>query len=196
MMNLTKAGICLLTAGMIFTACEKKTMPQQVKSNGLPKADTKESNIPVAIVDIDTLASQYEYCKVGQKALESKQNSFRNQLNAKGQALQKAMESFQSKMQNGGFTSQQQVENAQAQLQRQQQALQNFQVKIENQMMQATQAYQSELRDSLNSFIKEYNKDGKFKVILSKSGDNVLYADPSVDITMDVIAGLNKRYKK
>ena len=99
-------------------------------------------------------------------------------------------------MQSGAFTSQQQAESAQAQLQKQQQALQAFQEKIENEMAQATQNYQKKLREDLNTFLKSYNSDGRFKVIISKSGDNVLYSDPSVDITEDVIAGLNKSYKK
>ena len=33
-------------------------------------------------------------------------------------------------------------------------------------------------------------------MILSKSGDNILYADKQLDITDQVVAGLNKRYKK
>ena len=33
-------------------------------------------------------------------------------------------------------------------------------------------------------------------MIISKAGDNILMADPSLDITKDVINGLNKRYKK
>ena len=108
------------------------------------------------------------------------------------------MVSFQKKVQSGAFTSQQQAESAQAQLQKQQQALQAFQEKIQSEMVQATQNYQKKLREDLNTFLKSYNSDGKFKVIISKSGDypNVLYSDPSVDITEDVIAGLNKSYKK
>ena len=38
--------------------------------------------------------------------------------------------------------------------------------------------------------------DKKFSIILSKSGDNLLYADKAFDITSEVIAGLNKAYKK
>ena len=67
---------------------------------------------------------------------------------------------------------------------------------LETQMAEATNAYQQTLRDSLNNFLKEYNKDRRYKMILSKSGDNMLYADKSLDITDEVINGLNKRYKK
>jgi outer membrane protein len=33
-------------------------------------------------------------------------------------------------------------------------------------------------------------------MILSKAGDNLLYADKAFDITNEVVAGLNKAYKK
>ena len=62
-------------------------------------------------------------------------------------------------------------------------------------MAAATDAYQKKLREDLDAFIKEYNADGRYKMIVSKTGDNVLYADPSVDITNDVVDGLNKIYK-
>lgn len=196
MKNLSKSAILFLMALAATTACNKKEPAQQVKSNGLPKATNAKGANSIAIVDIDSLAAHYEYCVQGQKELESKQKSYSQQLNAKGQALQNALIDFQNKLQNGGYSSQQQAESAQAQLQKQQQALQNFQSKIESEMATATMQYQQVLRDSLNKFIKEYNSDGRFQVILSKSGDNVLYANPAIDITDDVITGLNKRYKK
>lgn len=186
-----------LSLAVATTSCNKKEPAQQVKSNGLPKAaaTTSTSIGSVAVVDIDTLAAQAQYCKDGLKSLETKQNAYRQQLNSKGQALQNAVANFQKKMQSGGFSSQQEAQNAQAQLQKQQQALQSFQERIETEMAKATENYQSKLRKDIAAFLKEYNSDGRFKVIISKSGDNVLYSDPSVDITNDVIDGLNKSYK-
>lgn len=198
MKALTKTSVMLLMAGIALTGCNKKEPAQQVKSNGLPKAETAAATAAtggVAVVDIDSLATKCDYCKDGLKSLESKQNAYRNQLNAKGQALQKAMADFQNKAQNGGFTSQQQLEKAQANLQKMQQGLQSFQAKIEGEMGKATEAYQKKLREDLSTFLKEYNADGRYKVIISKTGDNVLYEDPSVNITNDVVEGLNKIYK-
>ena len=99
-------------------------------------------------------------------------------------------------MQKGTFSSQSEAENEQKKIQRQQQQLQQFQEKIEGEMASAAEQYQKVLRDSLASFIKDFNKDGRYSMILSKSGDNILYADKSLDITKAVIDGLNKRYKK
>ena len=195
---LQTSSIALLMASFALVGCNKKDPAQQVKSNGLPKVENKTAAAgaqSIAVVDIDSLASQCDYCKDGLKNLENKQNAYRNQLNAKGQALQNAMIAFQKKAQSGGFTSQAEAEKAQKNLQNQQQALQSFQSKIEGEMAKATENYQKKLREDLNAFLKEYNADGRYKVIISKSGDNVLYADPSVDITNDVVEGLNKAYK-
>ena len=189
-------AICLIAAALAFSACNKKEPAQQIKSNGLPQAGVKSQGGEVAFINVDSLASQYDYCKDGQKALEAKQKGYQSQLNQKGQALQNAMMAFQKKLQSGGFTSEQQAQAEQSKLQQQQQQLQQFQNRIESEMQKATLNYQNTLRDSLNSYLKDYNKDGRFKMILSKSGDNILYADPSLDITEDVVAGLNKRYSK
>lgn len=188
-------GACLALT-LAFTACDDTKAPaEKVKSNGLPTAQTKQSH-DIAYVEIDSLATQYEFCKDGLKALEAKQNSLRAQITKKGQALQNGMSQFEKNMQNGTFTSEAQARGVQENLMKQDQQLRNFQQKAEMQMAEATEAYQTALRDSIASFIKDFNHDGRYKLILSKSGDNMLYADGSLNITAEVVAGLNKRYKK
>ena len=51
------------------------------------------------------------------------------------------------------------------------------------------------MRDSIQSFLVQYNKDKKFDYIISKAGDNILLANKKLDITDEVVKGLNKRYK-
>lgn len=190
--------IILALIALATVSCNQKSPTQQVKQNGLPKSETttNATTSGVAVVDIDTLADKCNYCKDGQKALEAKKNALTKQFNAKTQSLQNAVINFQKKARAGQFTSQQEAQKQQAALQKQQQDLQVFQERIERDLAKAQQEYQDKLRKDLNTFLKEYNKDGRFKVIISKSGDNVLYTDPSVDITNDVIEGLNKSYKK
>ena len=56
--------------------------------------------------------------------------------------------------------------------------------------------YNTEMRDSIQAVLKEYNKSKKFDYIISKAGDNILVANAKYDITKDVVNGLNKRYKQ
>ncbi len=55
--------------------------------------------------------------------------------------------------------------------------------------------YTEEMRDSIQKFLKSYNKSKRYDIIFSKAGDNILLANTAYDITNEVLQGLNKRYK-
>lgn len=196
MKSLSKLGLLFMAAGLLTVSCNKKEPVQQVKSNNLPKATTQTPSSAYAIVDIDSLSKNYELCKERVKELESKQASYHNQINNKMKAFQNHAAKFQNDYQNGKITSQQEFEKAQANLQKEQADIQKLQERMDGDMAKAMQDYQKMLQDSINNFIKSYNQDGKYKAIFSKLGNSVLYVDPSIDITDEVIEGLNKRYQK
>jgi outer membrane protein len=158
-------------------------------------AENNAGGMKIAYVEVDSLMTQYEFCKEFTLILQKKSNNARNTLNQKGQALQSAMQNFQQKLNNNGFTSREQAESQQAAIQRQQQSLQELQARLENELANETAKYNEGLRDSLQHFLAAYNKDKKYDLILSKQGDNILYANKRFDITNDVINGLNKHYK-
>ena len=158
-------------------------------------ADNTTGGVKIAYVEVDSLMTQYEFCKEFTLILQKKSNNARNTLNQKGQALQSAMANFQQKLNNNGFTSREQAESQQAAIQRQQQSLQELQARLENELANETAKYNEGLRDSLQHFLAAYNKDKKYDLILTKQGDNILWANKRFDITNDIINGLNKHYK-
>ena len=149
----------------------------------------------IAYVEVDSLMSQYNFCKEYTLILQKKSNNARNTLNQKGAQLQKAAANFQEKLQSNGFASREEAERVQMALQRQQQDLQELQNRLGSELDAETAKFNDALRDSLQNFLKVYNKSKKYDIILSKAGDNILYAAKKYDITQDVINGLNKRYK-
>jgi outer membrane protein len=158
-------------------------------------ADTSVSGMKIAYVEVDSLMTQYNFAKDYSVTLERKSNNARNTLTQKGNALQAAVNNFQQKVNNNGFQSREQAASVQAAIQRQQNDLQALQARLENELASETAKFNEALRDSLQNFLLAYNKDKKYDLILSKAGDNILYAETRYDITQDVINGLNKRYK-
>ena len=62
-------------------------------------------------------------------------------------------------------------------------------------MVAENQKNSLQLRDSINSFLKVYNQDKGYDLILSNAGfDNLLYANPAFNITNEIVEGLNARY--
>ena len=170
---------------------------QSPKMDEQPAAAGAANNgsLKIAYVEVDSLMTQYEFCKEFTLILQKESTNARNTLNQKGQALQNAMQNFQQKLNNNGFASREQAEAQQAAIQRQQQSLQELQARLENELANETAKYNDGLRDSLMHFLDRYNKDKKYDLILTKQGDNILYAAKRFDITSDIINGLNKAYK-
>lgn len=157
--------------------------------------DASASGVRIAYVEVDSLMTQYNFAKDYSVTLQKKSNNARNTLSQKGNALQAAVNNFQQKLGNNGFQSREQAAGVQAALERQQRDLQELQARLEGELANETAKFNEALRDSLQNFLKAYNKDKKFDLILSKAGDNILLAEKKFDITNDVINGLNKRYK-
>jgi outer membrane protein len=126
--------------------------------------------------------------------LQKKGQNIQNTLAQKNQALQAAAANFQQKLQQNAYT-QEQAQAIQAGLQKQNNDLQALNQRLSAEFQTETDKYNAALRDSIQHFLKVYNKDKKYSMILSKAGDNLLYADKALDITNEVIAGLNKAYK-
>ena len=166
------------------------------KMDEQPAADgASASALKIAYVEVDSLMTQYDFAKDYSVTLQKKSNNARNTLTQKGNALQAAVNNFQQKLNNNGFTSREQAASQQAAIERQQRDLQELQARLENELATETAKFNEALRDSLQNFLKAYNNDKKYDMILSKAGDNILMANQKFDITNDVINGLNKRYK-
>ena len=169
-------------------------------NNATPKMDEQPAaasgdGLKIAFVEVDSLMTQYDFAKDYSVTLQKKSNNARNTLTQKGNALQAAVNNVQQKLNNNGFQSREQAASVQNAIQRQQNDLQELQARLENELATETAKFNEALRDSLQNFLKDYNADKHFDLILSKAGDNILLGSSKLDITQDVINGLNKRYK-
>ena len=105
------------------------------------------------------------------------------------------MKEFQRKYENNGFVSAESAQQQQNRIIKQQQDLQALQEKLSKDLADENQKNSLQLRDSINSFLKIYNKDKGYSLIISNTGfDNLLYADPAYNITQEIVDGLNARY--
>ena len=83
----------------------------------------------------------------------------------------------------------------QARLMKKQQELQDFDNRLAQELVSEQQRLNEQLRDTLVSQLRVYNKDKGYQVILSNTmGDNILLAGDAYDITKEVIEYLNKNY--
>jgi outer membrane protein len=153
--------------------------------------------LPIAYVNVDSLLLNYQFAKESNETLLKKQEDSRLDLNVQARQLQGEMAEFQRKLENNAFLSRERAEQEQNRLMRKEQDLQQLNAKLSQELMEVQQKVSEELRDTINAFLKEYNKDKKYEMIISNTAsDNILLANEGYDITQEVIELLNDRYNK
>lgn len=182
-----------VVASAAMTSCDNSAPKMDEKSQAAEQSAPAE--LKIAFVEVDSIMTQYTFCKDYTEILQKKGQNIQNTLAAKQRSLQQAATNFQQKLQQNAYTREQ-AEGIQASLQKQGADLDALNQRLSNEFAAETDKYNNALRDSIQHFLAKYNKDKKYSMILSKAGDNLLYADKSFDITNEVVAGLNKAYKK
>lgn len=162
-----------------------------------PGDSTAVGHLPIAYINIDSLLINYTFAKEANESLMKKQENSRLDLNTQARQLQSEMGEFQRKLENNAFLSRERAEKEQNRLLKKEQELQQMNGILTQQLVEAQQKMSEELRDTINSFLKEYNKDKKYEIILSNTAsDNIMITNDGYDITLEIIELLNKRYEK
>lgn len=191
--NIFRTLAVAAVATVAMTSCDNSAPKMDDKSQA--SEQTAPAELKIAYVEVDSIMTQYTFCKDYTEILQKKGQNIQNTLAAKQRSLQQAATNFQQKLQQNAYTREQ-AEGIQASLQKQGADLDALNQRLSNEFAAETEKYNNALRDSIQHFLAKYNKDKKYSMILSKAGDNLLYADKAFDITNEVVAGLNKAYKK
>lgn len=153
-----------------------------------------QKGINVAYVNIDTVLSEYKLYQEMQEMYKQKQQQMQANLQTKRKKFNKKMADFRNKVQKHLITSTQ-AKQMQKQLTKEQENLMKMQKQMQTQLAEHEQSMMQQVYDSLQSFITDYNLNRKYDIILSNSyTSTLLYGEPRMNITMEVLNGINKRY--
>ena len=189
-----RIALFAFAAMLFFTQCAKEQSAQQSSTDATNTAAVAEKSIKIAFVDIDSLLAKYEFSIIVNKEMLRKEEDMRMKLAEKAKTLQADYEDFQRKLQNNVYATRERAEEEQARILKQKDALEKLEQRLIGELSAESQKNNITLHDSINSFLKAYNAEKKFDLILSRVGDNILFANDALNITEEVINGLNARY--
>ena len=156
-----------------------------------------ENGLKIAFVNTDTLMEYYQYAKDLQKQLKdfqtAKQNSYTQQMNQ----FQKDYEAYVKGGADNMTLSQQQAKEKE--LQERAQRLQSLETEYASQVQEKTLSESEKMTQAVYNFIREYNSQNQqFDLILAKSftSSPILYGNEGMDITDEIVKGLNEEYAK
>lgn len=184
--------LCASAFVLTFTQCANA--PQQAPVVTPVVCDTTPT-LKIAYVDIDTLLTNYKLWIELNEEMIRKEENIRTTLNEKAKDLQADFEEFERKLNNNGFVTRERAESEQNRILKKRQDLEQLQERLSNELAIENNKNNVLFRDSINAFINDYNKVKGYNVILSRIGDNILYIDSDMNITQEIIDGLNARYE-
>ena len=197
---LTAAVAALFVLFFTVTPGAKKPAKQEIQASG--------ELMPIAVINTDSILKHYTLAVEASEKLMNRYEESTVKLDTKAKSLQKEVETFQHdvmdfqrKVEANAFLSRERAESEQAKLQKKeqqlmakQQDLENLRQKLSADFMEEQAALTQQLQDSVQAYLREYNADGRYHLVLN---DAVLMNKVAgYDITDEVIEALNARYKK
>ena len=152
--------------------------------------------VRIAYVNVDTLDQKYEWLKQQRAAMEQRLDNIRKSLGGKKDALMKDMAAFQKKYESGTVPPAE-LEKEYSALTQRQQKLSEEENRLSNQLAEEQQKTNNELMAKLEAQLKSLQSQIGYDYILSysKGGGQVLLANDSLDITVQVLELLNAKEK-
>lgn len=182
---------------LFFKSTSCKTDTQETTAIAQPVETTDNPTLTIGYIDTDSLMLQYDFAI----ELNEKLESYTRQENDYKDMMMRFQNDYNNFLKTGAsltLTEQKKTEESLKkradQLAKMEEKLMNERTKLET----VIQVDQKKMIDAVYAFVRDYNaKHQQFNVILKKSFSEspVLYMDSTMDITREIIDGLNEEYR-
>lgn len=184
------ATVALLTLGM--AGCKNSDSKQNPEAAAPVIA---EGGLKIAYVDTDTIMAKYQYAiDLNEELLAYKDQ----QEKYYQQQMTQFQTDYNNYLQTGASMTLTQQQAKEAELKQRMEKMSTLEQELMAKVAERQLSENTKLLNAIFAFIREYNAaNQQFDVILRKSFNDtpVLYANPAMDITEEILAGLNEEYK-
>lgn len=187
------AAVALLIGAGTLASCNDSK--QDTKPAAKTDKVAAKDNLPnYRYVDLDTVLAKYALAKDYNEEMMRMQSSMESTMRTHEKRLQSQAAVMQNKMNNNGYLTRESYEQDQSSLNSMQAEAQKQAATLQSNFEQQALQAQKNVNDSINAFIEEYNKSRGYDAIFFKAA--TLYINPALDVTDEVVEGLNARYNK
>jgi len=159
-------------------------MPKEIKAS------------KIVYVNVDVLNEKYDMLKDLSTEMLGQQQRLESQYQAKAQKLQQDYAELQQKA-SQGLLSENQSATEQKNIMKRKEELDKMEYQLQA-LVEKTQKKNEEIRKTIIDYLTEYNKNSKYDYILTYTegpGATILLTNDSLNITNEVLEGLNAQYK-
>ncbi len=185
----------MLIIGISCSNDKKDAKTPAKKAPATEKSLLPTENLPnYRYVDIDTVLTKYNLALDYNDEMMRLQSNMESEAKRHESSIKSFANTMQHKYENGQYTNQSSYEADQKKMQQMQTNAANAMDKLQRSAQEAALNGDKVVQDSIKNFIKVYNEAHHYEAIFLKNA--TLYIDPALDITDEVVEGLNARYNK
>ncbi|MBZ5855567.1 OmpH family outer membrane protein [Flavihumibacter profundi] len=193
-LSLVLSVIATLLSGFLlvkqYSNTPKTETPAVIKTGS---AAPSGQEFRMAYFDIDSLQNKYQFFKDALAQLKVKEEAMNNELSSLERSYQKKISEWQQK---GSTMSQSEADAVQREYAQMQQNYQQRRLTLEQQLETLKMDYKKNIKNKIEVYLKDFNKDNKYAYIMSYEPELMFYKDTAYNITNQLIEGLNAAYQK
>jgi outer membrane protein len=161
---------------------------------GLPAGSANGGSI--FYVQIDSVLSHFDMATDLSGELQSKFTASQTEFENKQKAYQNDVNDYQYKAQRGLITRSE-AQTAEQELYAKQQNLAKLQQDLSQDLQEKQTVMNRQVINAIMEYLKKNSAQLNYKYVLGTSfGGNILYANDSLDITKNIVTGLNEQYQE
>ncbi len=194
-----KTLLIFLSAAAILAAAVSCNQHPATPQEAAPASDSTAVAGSIVYFNMDAIMQGYDMANDLNSVFETKTSGIQAEIDRRGKKLEKDANDFQNKVDKGLLT--QSVAQVQYQkLQEQQQEYQQYAMRKQQEMAEEQQVMMNQIANAIAEFVQAYNAEHQYAMIIATAGNilstPVVTADPRLDITEELLAGLNAQYIK
>ena len=189
-------AVVVAVAGTVWAIVQNPKSERTVSSDPSDSTYVAKATSGIVYIDLDRIVQEYDMASDLGAVVETRVKNIQDEVNRRGKQLENEMIEFQNKI-NKGLITRSVAEVQGQELQQKQAQFNEYATQKNNEVIEEQTVMMNQIADAIQTFMDKYNEEKKYTMILTnQSGVPVISADPSLDITDDVIARLNEEYIK
>jgi outer membrane protein len=186
-LSLILNGVLALAVAVLFYLQFSKSAPASGDA-----ATGITGPLTIAYIKSDSILKNYDYFKAQRDKLEAKGKQMDTDFRNRAQSLQSEFESYQRNLSSLTIG---QAKTIEEDLGKKQQNLRLYQEQLSQDLMNEQNKMNEELYKKVTEYLKVYGEQKGLQVVLKfDTSSDLLYGVEALDITQDVITGLNAAY--
>ena len=184
-------AVLTLAAGYLLVTHFTATKTSETGTRRSLKDTTSHSSFRIAYFEMDSVENNFELVRKARIEIDEREKQFNNDVASLEWEKAQKLESYRRKTMTTD-----EIEKARMDMARQEDYVKEKKQELFQDLQSFINTKQLTLQNLIKEFLKEYNSDNKYAYIFAYDRGLYYYSDTAYNITGDVIAGLNEKYRK